>query len=99
MTSLDRDIRSTDRYREAEALYTALLEPGTNVVSDAADLDTAPDGRHAAFTARVHADRRDAPSTRIATIDVGSGEIEPLTAGPHDRAPRIIDWSTRHLGT
>src|SRR5262245_28748116 len=83
------DIRETALYREAEALYTALRQPGTGQVSDAAEICVSPDGQHAVFAAVLMEKLAGKPTTRIARIDLKSGEIRILTFGPSaDRLPK-----------
>ncbi len=88
---MDRDLRQTARYRELEEHFRRVLEPGFGRVTGVVDLDIAPDGRRAAFTG----DRLDAlegaPVGRICLVDLQSGELREISAGPHD--DRHARWS------
>lgn len=84
------DVRATPLWTDVEDLYRRLNEPfGT--VAAAADLSPSPGGTRVAFTGT----RRDAvdkdPVSRVCVLDVATGAVEELTAGPDDdRLPR---WS------
>ena len=47
---MERDLRSQPLYKEVEAYFTALYQPGTSWVSDGCEATVSPDGRWAAFT-------------------------------------------------
>jgi dipeptidyl aminopeptidase/acylaminoacyl peptidase len=83
------DIRYTPLYREAEALYEALLRPGAGQICDAGEAHSSPNGRHAAFVGTlVHALEGNLP-TRICIADVSSGDTRVVTFGPNvDRCPK-----------
>lgn len=85
-----RDIRASVLFREVEASFAALHAPGTGVVSDAADISIAPDGRRAAVTATIFEDLASAPVTRVALIDLGTRDVEVVAAARNsDRLPRF----------
>lgn len=85
------EIRESPIYSEVHAFYSALHAPGDNHVSDASDLVVAPDGRRAAFTGYVYPNLDAPPSTRIVTVDLGSGK---LTAHPPPSASeRLPRWA------
>jgi Tol biopolymer transport system component len=86
---MQRDIRATDSYRETEALVRRLRQPGSGRISDAADVDVAPDGRHAVF-AGMMADTLEHTATRICTTDLETGDTRVHTFGPlTDRLPKF----------
>jgi dipeptidyl aminopeptidase/acylaminoacyl peptidase len=86
---MKKDIRETLLYRETEALYKALRQPGTGQISDAADIHASPDGKRALFAGTIMDTLQGTPSTRICQIDLASGDTRVLTFGPHiDRLPK-----------
>lgn len=93
---MDRDIRSTDLYREIEAVCHSFRRPGTGRISDALEVNVSPDGRRAVFAGVVLDKLEGAPSTRVGVVDLGTGQTRLLTAGPNcDRLPRFSADSTR----
>jgi dipeptidyl aminopeptidase/acylaminoacyl peptidase len=101
---MQKDIRSSVLYREAEALYTAIRRPGEALISDAAEVHAAPDGRHVAFAGTVIEALEGVSPTRVCETDLQSGRTRVLTSGPNtDRLPkyspdgrRIAFLSDRH---
>lgn len=86
---MTRDIRESALYREAEAHYLAARQPGTGQISDAAEVNVAPDGRSAMFSGTLADKLEGTLPTRICRIDLASGETRALTFGPNiDRQPR-----------
>lgn len=86
---LERDIRGTELYREAEDFYKALRQPGTGQICDAAELHVAPNGKHAVFSGTLVDALEGVPPTRVCRIDLTSGEVRVLTFGPNiDRSPK-----------
>jgi len=86
---MQRDIRETDRYREVEALYRAILQPGTGQISDAAELHVSADAKCAVFTGTLVDKLEGLPLTRLCRIDLESTDIRVLTFGPNsDRLPK-----------
>lgn len=86
---MERDIRRTALYLEVENLLKQVRQPGTGRISDAAELHASPDGRSAVFCATMLEKLEGSPQTRIARIDLSSGEIRVLTFGPNtDRLPK-----------
>lgn len=86
---MQKDIRETSLYREAEALYKALRQPGTGQISDAAEVDVSPDGRTAVFAGTLMDTLEGALPTRICQVDLTSGGTRVLTFGPNtDRLPK-----------
>jgi dipeptidyl aminopeptidase/acylaminoacyl peptidase len=86
---MQRDIRHTAAYIEAEAFYREVRKPGSGQISDGAEVHVSPDGRHAVL-AGVQMDRLEgAPTTRVCEIDMTSGDLRVLSFGPNtDRLPR-----------
>ncbi|HWL37574.1 MAG TPA: S9 family peptidase [Frankiaceae bacterium] len=87
---MDDDIRDTPLYADVADLFRRLNEP-FGEVNALTDPSPSPDGRKVAFTGS----RRDVvdadPVSRVCVVDVETGEVEEVTAGPHsDRYPR---WS------
>lgn len=94
---MQRDLRNTAEYREAEALYRALRQPGTGRIVDAAEVHVSSDGNDAVFAATLVDALEGAPPTRIARIDLVSGDTRVLTFGPNvDRLPRFSP-DDRHI--
>jgi len=84
-----RDLRNTDLYREAEALYTNFLRPGTGQISDIAEVNASPDGKYAAYVGMLMDTLEGKPPGRICRSDLLSGATRVLTFGPNtDRLPR-----------
>lgn len=85
------DFRSHALFRNAEERTRAWLRPGTGEASTLSQLMASPDGRHAVAAAAVCERLEGVPSTRIALVDLGNGDVEILTHGPRsDSAPK---WS------
>lgn len=86
---MKKDIRETALYREAEALYKTLRQPGTGQISDAAEVHVSPDGKYAVFAGTIVDRLEGAPPTRICKIDLTLGATRVLTFGPYtDRLPK-----------
>ena len=87
---MKRDIRETPSYREAEALYRTLRQPGTGQISDAAEVHVSPDGKHAVFAGTLMDKLEGAPPTRICLTELATGNTRVLTFGPNvDRLPKF----------
>jgi dipeptidyl aminopeptidase/acylaminoacyl peptidase len=87
---MQRDVRQTALYREAEALYQALRRPGTGQISDAAEVQVSPDGKHAVFAGTLVDRLEGTPPTRICLADLRSAETRVLTFGPNvDQSPKF----------
>ncbi len=80
---MQKDIRHTALYREADALFRTVHQPGTGQISDAAELNVAPDGKHAVFSGTFLDNLEGAQSTRICQVDLLSGDIRVMTFGPN----------------
>jgi dipeptidyl aminopeptidase/acylaminoacyl peptidase len=86
---IQRDIRETDLFQEADALYKALRQPLTGRLSEAADVEVSPDGAHVVFTGTLAENLEGTPPTRICRTDLATGDTRVLTFGPHsDRLPK-----------
>jgi dipeptidyl aminopeptidase/acylaminoacyl peptidase len=92
------DIRSSPLYQEAEEIYRAVRRPGSGQISDATDLQVAPDGRTAVFTGSLVERLEGHPTTRICLLDLETGETQVLTSGPNsDRLPKFSP-DGQHVG-
>lgn len=88
---MQSDFRQHPLFQKAEDLTRAWLRPGTGEVAALGQLAASPDGRRAAAAALLCEALEGAPSTRIALVDLVSGELETVTHGPRsDSAPA---WS------
>lgn len=86
---MKRDMRDTPLYQEAELLLHTLRAPGTGQISDAAELNVAPNGSRAVFAGTILDRLSGLPPTRICEIDLSTGATRVLTFGPNtDRMPR-----------
>jgi dipeptidyl aminopeptidase/acylaminoacyl peptidase len=88
---MERDLRGTPLYRDVEAFFRSVLEPGFGTVQPAGDPEPSPDGRWIAFRGE-RLERLDGhPEGRICLVDAEGETVRQLTHGPHDDAdPR---WS------
>jgi dipeptidyl aminopeptidase/acylaminoacyl peptidase len=97
-TYVQTDMRNHPLFRQAEALTRDWLRPGTGLPTTIGQLAASPDGRRVAAAATVCDSLSDgAPSTRIAVVDLASGDLDILTHGPcSDSLPQ---WSPdgRHI--
>ncbi len=84
---MQRDIRESDLYREAESLYRTFRRPGSGLIADAAEISA--HGAQAVFTGTL-IDSGNEAASRICLTDLTSGDTRVLTFGPNtDRAPRL----------
>jgi dipeptidyl aminopeptidase/acylaminoacyl peptidase len=89
-TNPKKDIRDGELYRQAEALYTQVRQPGSGQISDAAEVNASPDGRYAVFSGTILDALEGAPPTRICRTDLATGDTRVLTFGPNvDRLPKV----------
>jgi len=87
---MQKDLRESPLYREAEALYKSLRQPGTGQISDAAEVHASPDGRQAVFAGALLDTLNGTPTTRICLTDLSLGDTRVLTFGPNtDRLPKF----------
>lgn len=96
-STMKRDIRQSELFREAEAIYCSCRQPGTGLISDASDVHAAPDGRHAVFSGSL-VEKLEGPSpSHICWVDLTSGDTRVLTFGPNsDRLPKFSP-DARHI--
>jgi dipeptidyl aminopeptidase/acylaminoacyl peptidase len=86
---MQKDIRATALYQEAELLQTLIRRPGSGQISDAADLHVSPDGERVAYAGVMIDELEGGPQTRICQTDIALGETRVLTFGPNtDRLPK-----------
>jgi dipeptidyl aminopeptidase/acylaminoacyl peptidase len=84
---VQRDIRDTELYREAESLYGAFRRPGSGLIADAAEISA--HGSRAIFTGTL-VDAGNEALSRICLTDLASGDTRVLTFGPNtDRSPKL----------
>ena len=84
---MQQDIRGTQEFQAAEALYRKLLAPGTGLISDAAELTS--NGQQVAFTGTAAESLEGVPATRICITDIASHDTRVATFGPHfDKSPK-----------
>ncbi|HEY6634710.1 MAG TPA: S9 family peptidase [Acidimicrobiia bacterium] len=88
---MERDLRETALYKEAESFFRSVLEPGFGRVAGVSDVAPSPDGRWIAF----HGERLDKleghEQGRICLADTEGRGWRQITDGPNDDAgPR---WS------
>ena len=90
---MQKDMRQTALYHEAEEIYRTLRQPGNGEIHDAVEIDVSSDGQHAVFSG-IFVDKLDgAQPSRICEIALHSGEVRVLTFGPHtDRLPQYTPW-------
>ena len=84
---MQRDIRDTELYREAESLYGVFRRPGSGLIADAAEISA--HGSQAVFTGTL-VDAGNEALSRICLTDLASGDTRVLTYGPNtDRLPKL----------
>jgi dipeptidyl aminopeptidase/acylaminoacyl peptidase len=84
LARVDADLRETPAYREVEAFFRRVLEPGFGTPANPGDPRVAPDGRLIAFRAEVLRELEGHPRARICLIEAGGGEVRTVEAGDHD---------------
>jgi dipeptidyl aminopeptidase/acylaminoacyl peptidase len=91
-----RDIRETALYREVARFYEQIHAPGTDQVTDAAEISVRPDGVVAAFTGSLYRSLDMPPATRICLVNLQSRRlhVQSSTTG-NDRLPRWSPDGTR----
>jgi dipeptidyl aminopeptidase/acylaminoacyl peptidase len=75
---MKRDIRDSILYREIESYYRAIHEPGTGLISDAADVCVEPNGRRVVLTGTLYETLARQPATRLCIVDLADGELQQL---------------------
>lgn len=87
---MERDIRGTQLYRDARKFCSDVRRPGQRRISDAAQVQVSPDGRHFAFTGTTAERIEEEPPTCIALTELATGATRLLTSGPSmDRLPKF----------
>lgn len=86
---MQKDIRESELYQDIEQYYKSLHQPGTGLVSDAAEINAASHGRTAVFSGTMMDGLEGAIPTRICEVELASGDTRVLTFGPNlDRSPK-----------
>ena len=88
---MERDIRGTKTYQEAEAYFRSVHAPGENAVTDGADLVVSASGEQAAFTGTIFDDLASPPRSAICFVDMSTGELRQLDG--HDGNARMPKWA------
>jgi dipeptidyl aminopeptidase/acylaminoacyl peptidase len=84
---VQRDIRETPLYREAESLYRTFRRPGSGLIADAAEISA--HGSRAVFTGTL-IDSGNEAASRICLTDLKTGDTRVLTFGPNtDRGAKL----------
>jgi dipeptidyl aminopeptidase/acylaminoacyl peptidase len=87
---MQRDLRTSALYQEAEALYRRLRAPGTGQISDLAEAHVTADGSLAAFAGAIIDELHGPALTRICLARLDGSEVRVVTFGPNkDRLPRF----------
>lgn len=87
---MDRDIRDTRAFREAERLFSEAYRSGEGSICDMGDLQRSSDASRLLFTGTLVVDLDQPIVTRIGEIDLETGSIHVLTSGPNsDRHARV----------
>ena len=76
-----RDIRESDLYREIEEQIRSLKKPGSGLIAEAREVDSAPDGLSAVFTAVLWDELEGSGQSRICNVNLESGERRMMTFG------------------
>ena len=87
---MQRDIRNTPAFHEAERIFADVSRPGDNFISDIADIQISADASRFVFTGTTIGDARQGPVTRICEYDSNDASMRMLTSGPNsDRHARL----------
>jgi len=87
---MQRDLRQSSLFKDAEALYESLRRPRTGQISDATELHVSPDGERVVFAGAIVDKLEGTPPTRICVTELSSGDTRVLTFGPNvDRSPKF----------
>src|SRR5882757_6261854 len=88
---MQKDVRDTAVFHNIEKRAKAWYRPGEGIAVDLGDINASPDAQWAAGTSTVCGALEGTASTRIALINLTSGQLQNMTQGPgSDRLPR---WS------
>lgn len=79
---MQQDIRESALFNEVSDLFAQIYRPGSNFVSDIADIQLSPEKSRLLFTGTVVGDLEGSSATRICEFDLTSGSIATLTSGP-----------------
>jgi dipeptidyl aminopeptidase/acylaminoacyl peptidase len=99
---MQNDLRDTPLFHESEALYRAIRQPQSGLISDASEVST--NGSQAVFSGTLIETMNGTQPTRLCMTDLTTGDTRVLTFGPNtDRLPkfspdgrRIAFLSDRH---
>ena len=87
---MQRDIRATKVFQEANRLFEEIYRPGTSYLSDMADLQLSVDASRLLFVGTVVESLDEPTTTRICDLDLETGSVRTLTDGPNsDRHARM----------
>ena len=79
------DVAFLDRglFKHAESLAEAWFKPGAIHIATLTQIAASPDGKRAAAAAQICDKLEGTPTTRLAVVDIASGDIDVLTHGTH----------------
>jgi dipeptidyl aminopeptidase/acylaminoacyl peptidase len=87
---MNKDLRGSPLYRQAEMLFDQIRRPASGLITDAYEICVAPDRACAVFVGEAVEGLECLPSRRIWEIDLHSGSLRALTFGPQtDRLPKF----------
>ena len=87
---MQRDIRQSAVFLEAERIFDSVYRPGQNVINDIADIQLSSRPARLLCTGALAHDLESPPFTRIGEYDLDSHAMRVLTQGPNcDRHARI----------
>jgi dipeptidyl aminopeptidase/acylaminoacyl peptidase len=81
---MQRDLRDTPQYRQVDAFFRSVLEPGLGRPSSFGDPEPAPDGRWVAVTGYVLDALEGRPHGRIVLAEIDGEAARSITNGPND---------------
>lgn len=87
------DVAFLDRglFKHAESLAEAWFKPGASHIATLTQIAASPDGKQAAAAAQICDKLEGTPTTRLAVVDIASGDIDVLTHGTHSDSLPV--WS------
>jgi dipeptidyl aminopeptidase/acylaminoacyl peptidase len=93
---MDRDLRETPLFKEVEAFFRSVLEPGFGTATPAGDPVPSPDERWIAFRGTRLDGMEGHPTGRICLVGADGSGLQQITDGPNDDAePRWSPDGTR----